>query len=302
MPLSSRIRTHLQSHIVGYLALFVALSGTALALPGQKQVKSNDLADGAVKGKAIAANAVSAPKLQASSVDATKIVDGTITAAELGAGAVGSTQLAPGSVIGDKIGQGEINGDKLANSAVDSSKVANETLLAEDLAAGAVDSSKVANETLLAEDLAAGAVDSSKVANGTLLAEDFAAGQISHGFAVSTTPNLSGTPFDLVFANQTIPRSGRLLVMVSLFAELGCAAACQLDLALYVDNTLVPGSTVTLGASCPCGGGPERTQPRLSGILPVTAGNHTIRLRGDAATNADSFNPTNVSFTGILLQ
>jgi hypothetical protein len=41
MPISSRIRRHLQSHVVGYIALFVALSGTALALPGHKQVKSS---------------------------------------------------------------------------------------------------------------------------------------------------------------------------------------------------------------------------------------------------------------------
>ncbi|MET0128321.1 MAG: hypothetical protein ABW249_07010, partial [Solirubrobacterales bacterium] len=58
MALSSRIRRHLQSHVVGYLALFVALSGTALARPGQKTVKGKDLANAAVQKRAIAGGAV----------------------------------------------------------------------------------------------------------------------------------------------------------------------------------------------------------------------------------------------------
>ena len=125
MSLSERIRRHLQSHVVGYLALFVALSGTALALPGTKQVKPNDLANGAVKGRAIAAGAVSTAKVRDDAITAPKLSPGAVTSAVLGGSAVGtaaladsavtSAKLANDSVLREKIGQGEINGGKLAN-------------------------------------------------------------------------------------------------------------------------------------------------------------------------------------------
>ena len=45
--MSGRIRQHIRSNVVGYVALFVALSGTAYAidgpLPGQNQVGSEDM-------------------------------------------------------------------------------------------------------------------------------------------------------------------------------------------------------------------------------------------------------------------
>jgi hypothetical protein len=209
MTLSGRIRHHLQSHVVGYLALFVALSGTALALPGQKQVKSDDIAKGAVKGKAIAADAVSKSKLRSGSVDAAKIVDGSITAAEIAAGAVTATQLANDSVIREKIGQGEINGGKLAN----------------------------------------GAVNSAKVADGTLLAEDFAAGQISDGFAAVPNPvtfagdGIAANPG----VAYSAPRSGRLLVTATMAADATCVLPCDLEVAIFIDGVEVPGSARAVG-------------------------------------------------------
>jgi hypothetical protein len=56
----SRIRQHLRSNIVGYIALFFALStGSAVALNGSNTVQSDDLGPGAqVKAPDVAANAV----------------------------------------------------------------------------------------------------------------------------------------------------------------------------------------------------------------------------------------------------
>ena len=51
--MSGRIRQHIRSNVVGYVSLFVALSGTAYAidgpLPGQNQVGSEDIINGEVK-------------------------------------------------------------------------------------------------------------------------------------------------------------------------------------------------------------------------------------------------------------
>jgi hypothetical protein len=48
--MSKRIRAHLRSNVVGYIALFCfAMSGTAAALPGTDTVDSGDIIDGEVK-------------------------------------------------------------------------------------------------------------------------------------------------------------------------------------------------------------------------------------------------------------
>ncbi|HEY8000924.1 MAG: hypothetical protein ACHQJ5_07880 [Vicinamibacteria bacterium] len=174
MERSERIRRHLRGNVVGYVAVFIALSGTAAALPGQKTVKSDDIAKGAVKGKALAADAVSTSKLRANSVSASKIAAAAVTASKLGGSAVGTgaladaavtaPKLATDSVVREKIGQGEINGGKLAN----------------------------------------GSVNSAKVADGTLLAEDFAAGQLSDGFVLSGSGPFTIQRAGRVFVTATV--------------------------------------------------------------------------------------------------
>ena len=128
MALSSRIRRHLQSHVVGYLALFVALSGTALALPGQKTVKGKDIANGAVKKRAIAGGAVVSGKL----------AGGAVTSAKLAAGAVGATQLADNAVERKKLKAQAVAGSKIADGAVTTQKVADASLLGDDFAPGQI--------------------------------------------------------------------------------------------------------------------------------------------------------------------
>ena len=154
MKPSERIRHHLQSHVVAYLALFVALSGTALALPGKNKVKSNDIARSAVKGKAIADRAVGKAKLRDGAVSSSKLGAGAVISAALADGAVTAPKLAEDSVTRGKIVQGSINGGKIAN----------------------------------------GAIDSAKVDDGSLLGEDFAPGQLSDGFATRGSLSRSDRP------------------------------------------------------------------------------------------------------------
>jgi len=109
MPISSRIRRHLQSHVVGYIALFVALSGTALALPGQKTVKGKDIANNAVKQRTIAKEAVASGKLADGAVKRKKLKGQVVTAAKLANGAVTSQQVADASLLGADFAPGEIS-------------------------------------------------------------------------------------------------------------------------------------------------------------------------------------------------
>jgi hypothetical protein len=136
MALSQRFGNHLRGNLVGYVALFVALSGTALALPGKGSVKSNDIARGAVKGKALADGAVGKVKIRPGAVGSAAIDDGSVVAADLADSAVIGPKIADDAVGRAKIEAGSINGGKLANGSVNSAKVNDGSLQAEDFAPG----------------------------------------------------------------------------------------------------------------------------------------------------------------------
>lgn len=136
MPASTRITRHLRSNAIAYLALFIALSGTAIALPGKNKVKSNDIARNAVKGKSLRSDSVSTSKIRDRAVSSAKLADGSVINSKLGDAVVTEGKLAEDSVTRQKIVQGTINGGKLANGAIDSAKVADGSLLAEDFAPG----------------------------------------------------------------------------------------------------------------------------------------------------------------------
>lgn len=78
----ARFKDHLGQHVVAYLALFVVLGGTAVALPGKGSVTANDLAKKAVKSKAIAKKAVKSKHLAKNSVKTNALADDAVTGAE----------------------------------------------------------------------------------------------------------------------------------------------------------------------------------------------------------------------------
>jgi hypothetical protein len=105
-----RIRNHIRSNVVGYVALFFALSGgAAYALDGSNTVFSDDLVDDQVR-----------------SVDVRNdsLTGGGLAPADLRPGAVGTSEVANNS----------LGGVDIANDAVNSAKVADESLTGGDVA------------------------------------------------------------------------------------------------------------------------------------------------------------------------
>jgi hypothetical protein len=246
VAVSERIGRHLRSNVVGYLALFVALTGTAVAIPGHHNVKSKNLATGAVKSKAIAKDAVKASKIR----------DAAVTNPAVAAGAISSTKLAAGAVVSNTLGDASVTSAKLADDAVIRQKIAQ----------GSINGGKLAN----------GSVDSSKVNDGSLLADDFAAGQLSDGFVLTANGNFSIARAGRVFVTATLaPTCGTAPCTYSVAID-----GTPLTDATFTVNSTPPGRQVTLvGLTAALtagqhtitlatiGTGASAAQVRLGGIL-----------------------------------
>jgi hypothetical protein len=106
--MAKRIRDHIRSHVVGYVALFVALSGTAYAvdgpLPGQNQVGSQDIINSEVRSEDIGgtqvrnsdlgAGAVTTGKIAAGGVRSLDVFDNTLTGADVNEASLGQVPSA----------------------------------------------------------------------------------------------------------------------------------------------------------------------------------------------------------------
>ena len=104
-----RLKDHLRQHAIAYVALFIVLGGTAVALPGKGSVTSNDIAKKAVKSKSIAKKAVKSKNIANQAVKSKKLADGAVEAAKIAGGAV-DREAANGAVTANK-SSGLVQGD-----------------------------------------------------------------------------------------------------------------------------------------------------------------------------------------------
>jgi hypothetical protein len=106
-----RIRDHIRSNVVGYIALFCfAMGGSAYALdgplPGQNQVGSEDIINGEVRNG----------DLGADSVASGKIADRQVKNADLGLGASSSNTIADGGIQGIDVKNDTLTGTQIDES------------------------------------------------------------------------------------------------------------------------------------------------------------------------------------------
>jgi hypothetical protein len=79
--------------IISFIALAVAITGTASALEGANSVRSDDIARNAVKSPDIAPNAVNSSELAGNAVKSPEVALGAIGTSELANGAIGNEDL-----------------------------------------------------------------------------------------------------------------------------------------------------------------------------------------------------------------
>jgi hypothetical protein len=114
------------SNVLASLALFVALSGVAVAagLPNNS-VGAHKLKNGAVTTKKLRKQAVTAQKIAPGAVYGSKLAGGAVTGSKLANGAVNAAKLADGSVTNSKIANGVIGTGKLGSEVVTTEKLKN---------------------------------------------------------------------------------------------------------------------------------------------------------------------------------
>jgi hypothetical protein len=169
----SIISDHLRGNIVGYIALFLVLTGgTAYALDGSNTVFSDDIVNGEVKTPDIAKAAVTNSKLANGSVTNSKLGANAVRSGKVADGTLQTADLADGSVNGAKVLDNSLGTDDLADGSVNGAKVLDNSLGTDDLADGSVNGAKVLDDSLGADDIGIGAVGSDEIADGSIAAGD----------------------------------------------------------------------------------------------------------------------------------
>lgn len=104
--MSNRIRGHLRSNIVGYIALFCfAMTGTAMALDGSNTVFTDDIVNGEVKNPDIAPNSVHTNQIQ----------NNAVREADIQTGAVHGDEIADDSLGGSDINEADLATNNVSN-------------------------------------------------------------------------------------------------------------------------------------------------------------------------------------------
>ncbi|MGH2981645.1 MAG: hypothetical protein ACRDKV_06350 [Solirubrobacterales bacterium] len=115
------------------LALFIALSGVAVGLPGKKSVDKNDIKRNAVRAKAIKRNAVTSAKIAGDAVTGGKIANGAVDTGQLANNAVTTGKIANSAVTTGKIANNAVTEQKIAPDAVTATRLAADSVRADEL-------------------------------------------------------------------------------------------------------------------------------------------------------------------------
>ena len=122
-----RIRVPSHGTIAAYLALFIALGGTAYALE-RGSITSREIATGAVKGSEIKSGGVGKADIRANAVAPSEIRENAVRSSEIRAGAVGTDELLDGAVTAPKLAADAVSGANVADGSLGLADVAREVV------------------------------------------------------------------------------------------------------------------------------------------------------------------------------
>src|SRR4051794_17508616 len=164
--MSGRIRNHLRTNVVGYVALFFVLTGgTAYALDGSNTVFTDDIVNGEVKTADIDTGSVTNGKLGTDAVKSNKILDGSVKNADLEADSVDSSKVVDNSLGSADIGTNAVGDDEVAPLNGDAN-IVDETITTFDIQSNAIQTDEIQDATVGAADIGPSAVRASELGDG----------------------------------------------------------------------------------------------------------------------------------------
>lgn len=132
--------------VVAMVALFVAIGGTALALPGQNTVNSGDVKNETLKSQDLKDGAA---------VQSSDVIDDTLQSQDVADSTLQSADYDDSSVQSSDIGTDEVTASEIATGAVTSAEILDTQVLTADLNTGAATSAKIGTNAVGSGDLAA---------------------------------------------------------------------------------------------------------------------------------------------------
>ena len=163
------MRNHIRSNVIGYVALFFALSSSALAA---NTVFSEDIVNGEVKTADLATVAVTGPKIRADAVNNAKLADDAVTSTEILDGSVTGADVLDGDVANaeprGRRGRHQQGPGRRDHSA----KVLDDNLGAGDLATNAVAQAEIATDGVAATEIQNDSIDAGEVVDFGLTNQD----------------------------------------------------------------------------------------------------------------------------------
>jgi len=165
--------------VIAYLALFVALGGTAYAA---NEWTGENIVDGSL----------TAVDLKDNTLGGHKIKDHSLQAVDMAPGAIGATELAPDAVSSGNVVDGSIA----------SADVQDETLTSADIAPNAIGSSEIATDAVNATEIADNSIDTGEVQNGGLTVSDLAGAHKDGSLTFSANAVANGRCRDFVVSSS----------------------------------------------------------------------------------------------------
>lgn len=192
------------SNVVAIVAVFVAIGGSAVALPGKGKVDRNDIAKNAVKSK----------QVKADSLKGGDIDESTLT---LPGGAQGpASGPAGGDLAGSypdpAIREAAVDGSKVADESLGASELADDSVGAGEIGANAVGEGEIGANAIAEGEIAPNAVGGSEISDGAVDQGEIEDG----GVGAAELANLTTVSTNLVVANN-----------VESFATATCPAGTQ---------------------------------------------------------------------------
>ena len=158
------VRNHLRSNIVGYLALFVALSGTAVALPATDTVFSDDIVDGEVRTEDISdTNGVRSADIRDDDQNG-----GGLTAIDLGGDSVGRSEIATDGVGSPEIELDAVRQPEIVTDGVGSPEIKADSVAASEIATDGVGGPEIELEAVGKPEIATDAVGALEIAENAV--------------------------------------------------------------------------------------------------------------------------------------